>query len=164
MKLVILYFIAFLSFSALYAQDNEDLSTTERGISMINLETGKEVFIKENRRIRIRPKTGKRVSGRFKIYNKDTIFVKNNPHNIQDLNKIKRNPLVQSILINGTLYFFGYSFIASGILFAAIPNCCNGVALPLIGMGLPMVAGAILSPNLLRGYKQEKGWEYKIQM
>ncbi|MCH8535878.1 MAG: hypothetical protein LAT51_12465 [Flavobacteriaceae bacterium] len=164
MKLFIFPLILLLSFSVLNAQENEYEQTNQRGISMVNQETGKEVFIKENKRIRIKPFEGKKVKGRFKIYNQDTIFVKNNPYNIQDLQKIKRNPLVQSILINGTLYFYGYGFIASGIFFALIPNCCSSLALPLIAIGTPMVVGAILSPNLLRGYKQEKGWTYKIQM
>jgi len=77
---------------------------------------GKEIIIKENKRIKIKTSNGIKISGRFKIFDTETILIKNEKINLSQIEKIKRNPLIISIFINGVFYYFGAALAGASLV------------------------------------------------
>ena len=69
MKKLIFLFLSLFFLNSLVAQ--------EKAIKIFNEKTGKEIIIKENKRIRIKTLDGEKVSGRYKILDDETIILKN---------------------------------------------------------------------------------------
>jgi len=149
---ILLLLISLISFNCLIAQEN--------AISVFKDQTEKEILIKENKRIRIKTANGKRISGRFKILDNETILIKNKKIKLSEIEKIKKNPLALSIITNGIFYYHGALLTGATIVTVAF----LGNAVPIIFFGIPAAAliyGGIKSPNVLKGYKTKRNWKYK---
>ena len=152
MKILISFFITLFLITTSYAQ--------EKGITISHKNTSKEKLIKENTRIRLKTIQGKKITGKFKIIDANTIKIRKNEITITDIKKIKQHPLAYSLPV-GILLFSGGTAISIG---GAIGTGFSGgdPAGFLFGGLLVTTLGVIRVPNLLKGYKKSKGWEYKI--
>jgi hypothetical protein len=126
----------------------------------MNQVSKKEIIIKENNRIRIRTVDGQKISGRFKIIGKETILIKNKKIELANIEKIKRNPLLVSIVTNGLFIYIGAGITIVGVAVAGITSQSSLFLLAIPGAG--MIYTGIKSPNFLRGYKKNSNWNYEL--
>lgn len=99
---------------------------------------------------------GKKISGRFLIVNEKTITVKENIIQLTEIARIKKNPLLGSI-ITDFLMLYGL-YVVTG--FIGIATNSNAVHLILfIPSAIFIVAK---SPNITNSYKQKINWDYEI--
>ncbi|WP_299677330.1 hypothetical protein [uncultured Dokdonia sp.] len=146
MKLHVLMILGLLFTSFIYAQ--------ERGIMISNTNLQKENFIEEGKRIRVKTKDGKKKNGRFYIVDDTSIRIRKHTILLDDIEKIKKNPL--GLLVANTVV----------LLFpVAIPSFFLGlVASELVLVGVAGYGYGIGSLNILKGYKPDKGWNLEIRM
>ncbi|WP_242206498.1 hypothetical protein [Aestuariivivens insulae] len=160
-KFMLLVF-SLVAFNSLIAQ--------ERGLSIYNDQESKSIIIKENKRIRIKTFDGIKLTGKFKIIDYETIHIKNRHIKLNQIEKIKKHPLVISILINGSLYWLGAAFFIGGVELAILAfSGGDGSGLLLAPVALLimtpspfLIYEAIKSPNILKGYKNTSHWKYEI--
>mgnify|MGYP006431501301 CR=1 FL=1 len=155
MKLQFILLLSLLCISPILAQQSQ-----ERALILVNTEHGKQIVIKENKRVRVKTLDGEKYKGRMQIINNDSIKVGYKVIPLEHIEKIKRNPLLQTILIDGTLILYG-SF-AVGISLIVYPFLQEAVY-HVVLMGAAFIGVGVLSPNLLKGYKPEKGWKFQLQ-
>ncbi|MCR8669210.1 hypothetical protein NO995_16100 [Aestuariibaculum sp. M13] len=149
-------------FNSLIAQEN--------GLNIYNEQISKSILIKENKRIRIKTFDGEKLTGRFKIIDDETIYIKNREIKLSQIERIKKHPLVMSVLINGSLYYLGAGFLIGGIELAILAfSGGDASALLLIPVALLtmtpspfLIKGAIKSPNILKSYKSSDLWQYEV--
>ncbi|AMC10267.1 hypothetical protein Lupro_02910 [Lutibacter profundi] len=149
--------IAFLLLSLFYLNC---LVAQEKGIKIFNEQTGKGIIIKENKRVKIKTFDGVKISGRLKIFDNETIIVKNETIKLSQIEKIKRNPLIISIITNGMLYYYGAALIGASIVIYAFTG--NATSFLLTIPAAAFIYGGIKSPNILKGYKATSNWKYSI--
>lgn len=152
MKKLVLMGIAFFFMHTSFSQ--------ERFIKITNQISKKEIIIKENKRIRVKTVDGNKISGRFKIVNNGTILIDDQEINLENIEKIKRDPLLVSIFTNGTFVYLGTGVAAVGLFTAIFTR--NPAAILLVIPGAGMVYGGFKSPNLLKGYKKTSDWSYEL--
>lgn len=132
----------------------------ENGIKAVKENTQKEVFFQENKRIRVKNAEGKKYRGKFEIIDQNHIKIKNEVLAISDLVSIKRNPLLQSVGLNGLLIYAGAVTIGVAVIIAAVVGETQALWLIIPAYGLMYAGGT--SINILKAYKLEKGWNYQI--
>lgn len=124
-------------------------------IKITDNESQKEIIIKENKRIRLKTVEGEKISGRFTIIDANTILVKGMEIHLSEIRKIKKNPLVVSILTNAAIAYF----VSVGTLLTYLVTGSSEVAVIL---GLSGITYSIIkSPNILKGYKTD-AWNIEI--
>lgn len=128
-------------------------------IKISNPDSGKEIIIKEYKRIKIRTADGRKISGRFEIEENNIISINRERFELTDIQELKRNPLLTSVLTGGLLIYGGA--ITAG--FGAI----IGVFIQPSGFLLFIPAAAMIyagtkSPNFNRRYKNDGSWTFEI--
>jgi small nuclear ribonucleoprotein (snRNP)-like protein len=152
MKRLILLFLILFFLNGLIAQ--------EKALEIFDEITAKEIIIRENKRIRIKTFEGEKISGRFKIFDNETIILKNETIKLSQIEKIKKNPLVVSIITNGILFYCGVALIGVSVFIYAFSG---DVASFLFTIPAAVsIYGGIKSPNILIGYKATGNWKYEI--
>lgn len=131
----------------------------EQAIKIINPASGKDVIIKDNKRIKIRTTDGQKISGRFKIVDSNTIFIDDMPVELMDILEIKRNPLLTSIFTSAFFIYGGALAVGFGALIGVLVDTS---AYYLILPGAGMIYTGIKSPNFNRNFKRDKNWTYEI--
>ncbi len=107
----------------------------------------KQVLIKEGKRIRIKLNSGEKLSGRFKIINRDTLEIRKQKIAFSSIEKIKKNPLLVQILTTAGLVYTIAFPVTLLIYFSTTGSTAAAVTL------LGSTAGISLSePNLLKGH------------
>lgn len=154
MKSIIILFLGFLFVNCTFSQENL--------LKIINTNTGKELIIKENKRIKIKTCDNQKISGKFKILDNHSIIIKGKQIELNQIAKIKRAPLLITIITNGFFYYSG--IVTTGIslvlyVFTQQPLCFL-LTIPAAGM----IYGGSKSPNVLKGYKKSNLWTYEIIM
>ena len=152
MKNLTILFISLFFVNLIFAQ--------ERVLKIVNQVSKKEIIIKENKRIRIKTIDGQKISGRFKIIGKETIFIKKKKIELADIEKIKRNPLLVSIVTNGLFIYVGASIVIIGVAVGGITSQPSLLLLTIPGAG--MIYTGIKSRNLLKGHKKDSNWKYEL--
>ena len=162
MKKLIFLFLSLFFLNCLVAQ--------EKAIKIFNEKTGKEIIIKENKRIRIKTLDGEKVSGRYKILDDETIILKNQRIKLSQIEKIKKNPLSMSILTHGVFYSCGAFIALIGLLLydsasygddeVSDRETLAGHASMILSLSVIYVGTR--SPNILKGYKATGDWKYGI--
>lgn len=132
------------------------------GIITTNEVSQKEVFFKEDKRIRITTIDGKKIKGKFTIVDTQHIKIKEHIISLNDLTSIKRNPQWQSIGLNGLLMYAGAVTIGISVIIATVVAEYQALWLIIPGYGLAY-AGAT-SMNVLKAYKTKRGWFYTIRV
>jgi len=131
----------------------------EPAIKVTNPSSGKEVIIKDNKRIKIRTADGQKISGRFKIVDSNTIFIDNMPVELMEIHEVKRNPLLTSIFTSTFFIYGGALAIGFGSLIGIL---VDSSAYFLILPGAGMIYTGIKSPNFNRKFKRDKNWTFDI--
>tara|TARA_B100001059_G_C17287424_1_gene311110 strand:- start:65 stop:418 length:354 start_codon:yes stop_codon:yes gene_type:complete len=90
MKKLLLLIIGLFFINVAMSQNN--------ALKITNLNTNKEKIIKENRRIKLKTSDGRKIKGRFKVENNSNIIIDDVRINLTDIEELKRNPLLTSIL------------------------------------------------------------------
>lgn len=130
------------------------------GIRIFNENKKKEIIIEENKRIRVKTSDGQRISGRFQLIDNESFLLKGNIIKLTEIEKIKKNPIVVSTLVNGLLLYVGSAMVFVSTVLARILGVpsYHYYLIP----GSAMIYAGIKSPNFLAGYKKSKGWQYQI--
>ncbi|MFK5889489.1 MAG: hypothetical protein QM486_02020 [Flavobacteriaceae bacterium] len=132
----------------------------ERVIKITSPNSNKEITIKENRRIKIKTFDGKKISGKFKILDNENILIKNRRIELTDIQKIKRNPLLISIVTDVFIIYNGVALLGASLVISAFTSESSALLLMIPASGI--IYGGIKSPNFLKGYNKNRGWKYKI--
>lgn len=132
----------------------------ERVIKISNPNSNKEITIKENKRIKIKTFNGEKISGRFKILDAKNILIKNRQIELITIQKIKRNPLLLSVVLDAVIFYHGVGILVAGLVIYAVTS--NVAAILLMIPASAILYGGIKSPNILKGYKNDNNWKYEI--
>ena len=151
MKKLFLLIFSSLFFNVAIAQTN--------AIKITNINTNKEKIIKENKRIKLKTFDGRKIKGRFKIENNSTIIIDNVRINLSDIDALKRNPLLTSILTSGFLIYGGAITAGFGVLIGVL---VDSTAFWLTIPAARMIYTGIKSPNFNKNHKTDKGWKFEI--
>ena len=126
----------------------------DRAIKITNQVSKKEIIIKENKRIKIKTTDGEKISGRFSIEN-NAITIKNKQYAITDIEEIKRNPLLISILTGGVLIYGGAIIGGVGVLIGLLTDT---TAFLLAIPAAAMIYAGTRPPNFSKKYKNDGNW------
>jgi hypothetical protein len=151
MKKLLLLVIGLFFINVAMSQNN--------ALNIINLNTNKEKIIKENRRIKLITSDGRKIKGRFKVENNSTILIDNVRINLTDIEELKRNPLLSSILTSGFLVYYGAITAGFSFIIAALGDS-SGFLLTIPAAALIYIGSK--SPNFNKNHKTEKGWKFEI--
>lgn len=149
--------VHFLLFSLLFTVIT---FSQNKAIKITSSSSSKEILIKENKRIRVKTSKGQTISGKFTILDQQNILVKNNKIALSEIIKLKRNPVLVSIIINGFLFYNAAAFIAAGLIIYSLSSHLSAFLLTIPATAL--VYAGIKSPNLLKGYKTGEDWKYEV--
>jgi hypothetical protein len=136
-------FLIFVLFSSMM------LKAQEKGVNLTNKESGKTVFLKENRRVLMKTDSGKVFKGRFKIVDNNSVVISKDTIALSSIVLIKKKPLGLSIasgvLVLGvaTPIVVG-SAAAGGYAVLLIPA---GAAIGGVGMALPAFSRRYVATN-----------------
>ena len=147
-------------FLLMYLLSHSLTFSQEKAIKIYNSDTQKEVIIKENRRIRVKTNSGEKIAGKFQIIDNQSIMIKNRQIKLADIEKLKRNPLLFSILSNTFLIYSGSLIVGFTTMIYALTG--DAQALWFLLPGSAMIYAGIKSPNIMGSYKVSKNWRYKI--
>jgi len=134
----------------------------KRVIKITNLNSNREIIIKENRRIKIKIFDGEKISGKFKILDNENILIKNRQIEIKDIQKIKRNPLLISIGTDVFIIYNGVALLGASLVISAVTSESSALLLMIPALGI--IYGGIKSPNFLKGYNKNRDWKYEIKI
>ncbi len=144
--------LAFIIFSI------SQTSAQEKALKITNLASQKEVLIKQNKRVKITTLDGTKIKGRIQIKN-NSIFIKDQEIQIDDIASIRKNPLLTSLLTSGLLIYAGGITAGIGVIIAAFGSTS---ALWLLVPAAGLIALGIKSPNVNKNYKINSNWSYEI--
>lgn len=130
------------------------------GIRIFNEDNNKEIIIEENKRIRVKTSDGQRISGRFQLIDNESFLLKGNILKLTEIEKIKKNPIVVSTLVNGLSLYVGSAMFFLPLI--VYPFTGDSGAFYYMIPGTALIYAGIKSPNFLTGYKKSKGWKYQI--
>jgi len=150
-KITFLVFSIVLSTLLVAAQENSLKITSES--------SDKKVVMKEKKRVRIKTKEGRKISGRFEIIAKDSIKINKATISLDEIVEIKRNPLLTSILISGILIYAGS--LTAGVAVVAGVFAETSAYYLLIPAGGLIYTG-LRSPNFYKKYKLNGEWSIEI--
>jgi len=150
MKNLTILFISLFLVNVLNAQEHKVIKIT-------NQATQKEIDIKENKRIIIKTVDDKKISGRFIIEN-NSVIINNEKLEITDIEYLKRDPLLTSILTTGLLVYGGAVTAGFGVIIGLFADP-NGFLLTIPAAGL--IYAGIKSPNFHKRYSTEKNWIFE---
>ena len=131
----------------------------KRALEISNSETNKQIIIKENKRIKILTTDGQKLSGRFAIEDENALLIRNQNIAFTDIASIKRDPLLLSIFTSGFLIYAGAITIGVGTIIGIFAES-SGFLLAIPGAA--MIYAGIKSPNVLKNYKSDSNWSFKI--
>jgi hypothetical protein len=141
-------FLIFVLFSSIM------LKAQEKGVNLTNKESGKTVFLKENRRVLIKTDSGKVFKGRFKIADNNSIIIRKDTIALTSVASIKRKPFglaaVSGVIIMG---------IGTPVIIASAAQ--GGLALLALPVGVGIDGVGLIPPVLPKKYKKHE-WDYAI--
>ena len=136
----------FLIFAFLFVNN---VLSQQKALRIVSKSNNKVIIIEDLKRIRIKTTEGKKVSGKFQIIDSNTIFLKGKEYVFSDIEKIKKNPIIATVLTDVGVLYVGLGFT----LFVAL------AVEPVTGLILGTTAlsySLIKSSNLLKGYKTKE--------
>jgi len=134
-----------------------------KAIRISNEELKREVFIKNNKRLRVKTIYGNKLSGRLEIVDDDKVSVGGIVIRLEDLQMIKRNPLITSLSTSVLLFCPGVLFLVGGVILIASGDEDvekAGFVFAAVGVGFGYLAA--VSPNFFKGYKKHRNWKFEI--
>lgn len=147
MKKVIILLIGIFFVNNLWAQEQKAIRITKQN-------TQREVVIEEDKRIIIKTVDDKKLSGKYQIVN-NSIIIDNEKIELTDIQYLKRNPLLTTILTTGFLVYSGFATALAGVMLGILVNP-NSFYLAIPALGL--IYAGLQKPNFHKKYKAEKNW------
>lgn len=132
----------------------------EKSIKVFKEQKEKQIIIKECKRIKVKTFDGLKVSGRFKIIDEETILICNTEIKLNQIEKIKRDPMLISICTSTLLFYSSAVISVTGIVYTLTGN--TAALLFIIPSSTASAYGVIKPPNILKGYKRTKKWKFII--
>ncbi len=120
--------------------------------------TNKELVLKENKRVRLRTNDGEKIIGRIH-FEGDNILLNERRFRLDEIARIKKDPLVISFLTSGLLIYGGSLTMGFS---AIIGIFIEPAAFLMIIPGAGMVYAGIKTPNFFKNYNSDKGWQFEI--
>lgn len=118
-------------------------------------------IIKENKRVRVKTKDGQKYKGKLVIVDANTISLDGTPIALEDIEKIKRDPLLLNTVATIGFIYLGSIAIGVGAIVAIFIDGTS--ALPFAVGGAGLVTLGILNPSYLPAKKIANGWSLSIQ-
>ncbi|MDX1332082.1 MAG: hypothetical protein R3252_03555 [Robiginitalea sp.] len=131
----------------------------EQALKISSPTAEKQVLIKEHKRVKIRTAEGEKISGRLRIVDAHSIAVGDTQIQLVDIKEIKRNPLLLSLFSSGFLIYAGAITAGMGVIIGLFVES-SGFLLAIPGAAL--IFAGIKSPNVLKNYKAENNWNFKL--
>lgn len=148
-----LVFILFLFTLALHSQEWQ--------LVALNLKSGEEITIKENKRIKIIVHSGKKIVGRLKILDDETVLLRKQPIAVNDIKKIKRHPLLISLVHSAGFMTLGLGSV--GLSLSPVPTDDFTPQYIMLFSGIVLFSAAFFPINYwCKGYRASHGWQLKI--
>ncbi len=141
-------FVFCLAITALYAQN--------KGIHLIKKESNEAVFLKENRRIKVKTTDGKAVAGKFAIINDSVISIKNQIIPI-DSNVSRRKASTFSAISSPVSIGISAVFLIGSVAAISSGGYAVVLAVVLLPTGLPL----FIIPLTANKHPIKK-WKYEI--
>ncbi|MBN1650197.1 MAG: hypothetical protein JW857_02645 [Bacteroidales bacterium] len=152
MKTALILIVLFIS-TQVFAQ--------EKYLSITNLNNGKETRIKENSRIKLKTLDGEKLKGKFQISDDNHIRLASQTIPLNHIDKIKRNPLVMTIAVDGILLVGAGASAYVGLALAIFGGSGTLLyTLPFVG---GFIYGAAKSPNILPAYQRKNNLQIEIK-
>lgn len=104
---------------------------------------------------------GEKLHGTFKILDKETIYIDDETIKLKDIEKLKRHPLLISLLASASFVYLGTVFIVISVIGAGLGQNSSLLWFTIPGAGA-IYAAFNKSLNILKGYKKDKNWHYSI--
>lgn len=138
------------------------LTAQNRFIKITHPTKKKVLVLRENKNVRIKTKSGVRISGKLRIIDLETIAINGVRINLQEIEKIKRNPVGMTIATTVLLVYGGaLTFAIGGIAYVLVQEPQGLWAIPI---ATASIYTGLKHPNFLRGFKASKNWHYEIVM
>jgi hypothetical protein len=131
------------------------LTAQESGISLKKENSRKSVFLKENKRIKIRTVGGEKIIGNYTIVDDETITIKGQKVGLDSIVSISKHSRFSSVA-SPVFVGVGSIYAAAGTV-GLIAGGYGVLLAPLIPLSLPL----ILVPILANKHKR-KAWKYEI--
>lgn len=126
----------------------------EKAILITKKDSSTTVFLKENKRIKVKLANNKTFFGRLKIENDSTFSINGNSISLDSIVNIKRKSLALTI-INPLIIYYGVSFTGVGIVLAIYGYTEIGIL--IFGGGTAMILTPLISDK-----HPSNNWTYKI--
>ncbi len=117
--------------------------------------------IKENKRVRVKTKDGQKYKGRLVIVDANTISLEGTPISLDDIEKIKRDPLLITVIATTGFIYLGSVIVGIGGIVAIFVDSTSSIPIFAIGGGL-ITLGA-LNPSYIPAKKMANGWSLSVQ-
>lgn len=148
-KNVILIFLLFSGFISL-AQKNS--------IELINKESGETKFINENKRIKVKISSGKKLTGKFRVVDDKMIRIRQNFIPVDSIIMIRKRPIALAVLSDFLIVSSASFIVAAGSEVKDSP-----LVVVVIPPALVIGGASILIPNILQKNKINK-WRFQINL
>ncbi len=117
--------------------------------------------IKENKRVRVKTKDGQKYKGRLVIVDANTISLDGTSISLEDIEKIKRDPLLLTAIATTGFVYLGAVIVGIGGIVAIFVDSASSIPVFAIGGGL--ITLGILNPSYLPAKKMVNGWSLSVQ-
>jgi hypothetical protein len=151
MKEITLLLLSVLLIVPAYAQQ-QDLKIT-------NLESGKEMIIKEGKRVRVKNNIGQEFSGRFVSKGKEAIVIDGMTIQLSNMEEGRRNSVLLSVFTRGFLIYGGAVVAGMGVLIGAFGNPAGFI---LIIPGAALIYAGIKTKGFNKRYRAEDNWIFEL--
>ncbi|MCG8582101.1 MAG: hypothetical protein MI866_19405 [Bacteroidales bacterium] len=121
-------FLLFLHCNNMSSQDKQLVATITT--------SNKNIVFTEGQRVRLKTIDGKKISGKLNIIDNESFFIKNTIIHVDEIIKIKKNPLIISVVTGGILIFTGITLFNAGLIGAVFAGDSSALLATIPGIGL----------------------------
>lgn len=129
-------------------------------IQIIDHRKQKTFSLKEGERIKLKTKGDKKLQGKLKIIDANTIMIDNTAVQLSSIQKLKRHPLAYTIAVSSVFAYTGLMFLGAAVLVSLFT--LNPIALLFLIPATATVYPVIHPPNILKGYDSGERYSFKI--
>lgn len=117
--------------------------------------------IKEKKRIRVKTTDGLKYKGRFTIIDAQRISIGGTAISLNDIEKIKRDPLLVTAIATGGFVYLGSVTVGLAVIVGIFIEGVSSI--PFFAAGGGLVALGLLKPSYLPAKKIANGWSISIK-
>ena len=135
------------------------LFSQQGAIKITNETTKKEVFIKENKIIKIKTTEGQKISGHYTIADENAIMINNVRIPLANIDQINRQPFLISFITAGVFVYIATITVATSVLVGLF---ADSSALLYVIPGAAILYAGIKPPNLSKSYTVTRNWSFEL--